>query len=53
MDLAKFLDQGTQRGIVNVEIFIGKEKHPARLIACLMSEEAVNKRTIPQGLLRS
>ena len=27
-----------------MEIFIGKEKHPVRLVACLMNEEAINKR---------
>ena len=44
LDLAKFLDQRIFQGIVDVEVFIGKEKHPIRLVACLMSEEAVNKR---------
>jgi hypothetical protein len=45
MDLAKFLDKRVpENGIVDVTVFIGKEKHPVRLIACQMSEEAVNKR---------
>ncbi len=44
LDLAKFLDQRALQGTVDVEVFIGKEKHPVRLVACLMSEEAVNKR---------
>jgi Transposase DDE domain len=44
LDLAKFLDQRIFQGVIDVEIFIGKEKHPVRLVACLMSEEAVNKR---------
>lgn len=44
LDLAKFLDQRMFQGIVDVEVFIGKEKHPIRLVACLMSEEAINKR---------
>lgn len=44
LDLAKFLDKYIWQGVVDIEIFIGKEKHPTRLIACLMSEEAINKR---------
>lgn len=44
LDLAKFLEKMTSQGIVDVEVFIGKTRHPVRLIACLMSEEAVNKR---------
>jgi len=44
LDLAKFLDQRVFQGVVDVEVFIGKEKHPIRLVACLMSEEALNKR---------
>ena len=45
LDLAKFLDQRlNNEGIVDLEVFIGKEKHPVRLVACLMSEEAINKR---------
>ncbi len=45
LDLAKFLDKHIRRGgVVDIEVFVGKEKHPVRLVACLMSEEAVNKR---------
>lgn len=44
LDLAKFLDKHTWKGVVDIEVFVGKEKHPVRLVACLMSEEAVNKR---------
>jgi len=44
LDLAMFLDQHCERGIIDTEIFIGREKHPARLVASLMTEEAVNKR---------
>ena len=44
MDLAKFLDKIISQGVIDVEVFIGKEKHPMRLVACLMSEEALNKR---------
>lgn len=44
LDLAKFLDRMVYQGIVDVEVFVGKEKHPVRLVACLMSEEAINKR---------
>lgn len=44
LDLAKFLDKCIGQGIVDVEVFIGKEKHRTRLVACLMSEKAINKR---------
>ena len=45
LDLAKFLDQRLGcDGIVDLEVFVGKEKHPVRLVGCLMSEEAINKR---------
>lgn len=44
LDLAKFLDKHVYQGIVDVEVFIGKERHPVRLIACEMDEQAVNKR---------
>lgn len=44
LDLAKFLDRHISEGMVDVEVFIGKQKHPVRLIACLMDEEGVNKR---------
>jgi Transposase DDE domain. len=44
LDLAKFLDQRCEKGIIDTVVFIGKEKHPTRLVACLMSDAAVNKR---------
>ena len=44
LDLAKFLDKNVVNGIVDTEVFIGKEKHPVRIVACLMSDEAINKR---------
>lgn len=44
LDLAKFLDRHICQSIVDVEIFIGTEKYPVRLVACLMNEEVVNKR---------
>jgi IS4 transposase len=44
LDLAKYLDQRCSQGILDVEIFVGKEKHPVRLISCKMTEEAINKR---------
>ena len=44
LDLAKFLDKHIWKGIVDIEVFVGKEKQPVRLVACLLSEEAINKR---------
>jgi hypothetical protein len=44
LDLAKFIEKNMIQGIVDVEIFIGKEKHPSRLVGCLMDEQAINKR---------
>jgi IS4 transposase len=44
LDLAKFLEKHIWQGIVDIEIFIGVEKYPVRLVACLMNEEAVNKK---------
>lgn len=44
LDLAKFLDEKIFHGIVDETVFLGAERHPVRLIACLMSEEAINKR---------
>ena len=44
LDLAKFLDKQMWQGIADVEVFIGKARHRVRLVACLMSEEAVSKR---------
>jgi hypothetical protein len=40
IDLAKLLDKRTWRGIGDLVIFIGKEKLPVRLVACLMDEQA-------------
>ncbi len=44
LDLTKFLDQNICRGIADVQVFIGKEKHPVRLVASLISEDALTKR---------
>ena len=44
VDLARFLDQLACNGIVDVKVFIGSKKHPVRLVACQISEEALNKR---------
>jgi len=44
LDLTNFLDKRACQGIVEVELFLGREKHPVRLVACLMSEEIANKR---------
>lgn len=44
LDLARFLDKRIRQGIVDIEIFIGEERYPVRLVACLMDEEAVNKK---------
>lgn len=44
LDLGKFLDRNMLDELVDLEVFIGKEKHPVRLVACLMSEDAINKR---------
>jgi hypothetical protein len=45
LDLAKYLDKKMAlQGIVDAEFFIGKERYPVRMVACLMSEEAINKR---------
>ena len=44
LDLARFLDNQNSQDIVDKIVFIGKEKHQVRLVACLMSEEAINKR---------
>lgn len=42
LDLAKFLDRHVFRGKVDVEVYIGKDRHPIRLVGCLMSEQALN-----------
>jgi hypothetical protein len=44
LDLAKFLDKRICQGLVDIEIFIGAEKYPVRLVVGLMDEETVNKR---------
>lgn len=44
LNLAAFLNKHQYNGLVDLEVFIGKEKHRVRLIACKMNEEAVNKR---------
>lgn len=44
LDLAKFLDKHMCEGKIDVEVYVGKVKHPVRLIAVLMDEEAINKR---------
>lgn len=44
LDLAKFLYKKAAQGIVDETVFLGTERHPVRLVACLMSEEALNKR---------
>jgi hypothetical protein len=46
LDLAKFIDKKIKDtgDIVDVEVFIGKNKIPTRLVASLMSEEGINKR---------
>jgi hypothetical protein len=44
LDLAKFLERCMFNGLADVEVYIGKEKHPVRLVACLMSEQALNKK---------
>lgn len=44
LDLAKFLDKRIDQGVVDTEVFIGKERLPVRLVACLMDENSLNKR---------
>lgn len=44
LDLAKFLNKHMWKGVVDIEVFVGKERQPVRLVACLLSEEAINKR---------
>ncbi len=44
LDLALFLNRHICEGIIDAEVFIGKEKHSVRLVACLMSEAVINKR---------
>lgn len=44
LDLAKFIERNMVQGITDVIVFIGKERYPVRLVACRMSQEAINKR---------
>jgi len=44
LDLARFLEKKMVKGIADVEVFIGKEKHRVRLVACQLDEEAINLR---------
>lgn len=44
LDLGKFLDTNVRDGLIDIEVFVGKERYPVRLVACLMDEEAINKR---------
>lgn len=44
LELAKFLEKNMWQGIVDVEVFVGKARHRVRLVACLLSEEAINQR---------
>ena len=44
IDLARFIDQENHKGLVDTIVFISKEKHPVRLVACQMSKEAINQR---------
>lgn len=45
LNLARFLDKHMWKGVVDIEVFVGKERRPVRLVACLMNEEAINKRS--------
>ena len=44
LDLARFLEEQAFKGIIDVEVYIGKDRYPIRLVACLMTEEALNKK---------
>lgn len=44
LDLARHIEKHMKDGLVDIKVFIGAEKHPVRLIACKMTEEAINKR---------
>lgn len=44
LDLATFLDRIQYQGLVDIRVFVGKERHPVRLVAYEMNEEALNKR---------
>lgn len=44
LNLAKFLDKNMCKSIVDVTVFVGKERRPVRLVASLLDENAINKR---------
>jgi len=44
LNLSKFLDQNAWQATVDVEVFIGKERYPIRMVASLLNEESINKR---------
>lgn len=44
LNLALFLEQNMFKGMVDINVFVGRDKHPVRLIACLLDEESINKR---------
>lgn len=44
LNLAIFFEKQMNKGLVDVEVFVGKDRHPVRMVACLMNEEAVQKR---------
>lgn len=44
LDLSAFLDKKAHQGVFDIEVYIGKEKHPVRLVGCEMSEEGMRKR---------
>jgi hypothetical protein len=44
LNLAKLLDKQAVNGIVDIQVFVGKEKRAVRLVACQMNGEAINSR---------
>lgn len=44
LNLAEFLDRHAAKGVIDVQLFIGKDRLPVRLVASLMSEQGVNQR---------
>lgn len=44
LDLAGFLDKHAVKGLVDIQLFIGTERLPVRLIANQISEEGYNQR---------
>jgi len=44
IDLAKFIDQYSHQGLLDIIVFVGIEKYQVRLVACKLSEEVANKR---------